>query len=924
MRKMIAVFTAICVLAVSAAAIDASAEEGKTFLNNNTEAGIRDLDEAEESEDNLLSNLTVADFYPRSSGVFWSEMGTGVTEIGTILTDGIRDISYGSNKWYVQNPDTENTSYVTYEFDGEKTINTIAIYAGRKDGGKATECVITENIEIFGYHNALGKWQKLIITDMQNSVDDTVSVPSQTILVCFNRYSFDKIKICFGTNGTGTYNSSRGSEFRIMEIEAYNRVREDSVDGGVYGEEEPPPGSDYGDFDYDTSKNILFGLPEEDISISSGECARKQALCDGQAESATGYGDTKWFVISPSQEEYVEFRLEEEKTVDKLIVCSGPDMAGDPDIVENLQLLYWAGDKFVPANGSEIWNNSSETCEVSFPPVISSRFRLLVKNTIRFRIREVRLEGPEITLENQTPEENSRIDNGTVNISFFLKADADDCSRVTVQVDDTEREATGTDGFYMSTAELSGSASHTAFIRVYNNKNEITFRKIFAFITLNMSKGMRSFNDLRGSAAQVDALKNMIPDFKLLVLETEVFENIGKGTGEEFVQQFSHMQDYPESEEGIIALYHDACEVLPMAAVNGAENEEEMISALNTFGRKLNINTEDFLSFSSDEKKQVCTNLLTFRRENGAFQSAEKFRQEFLNSSALTAYHNTYALLLPDLFEKYQDVCVITVEDIPAGMLNSVLFALKKSVVNHYTDIPDALKRAYVAVESGQKNSSSSGRGGGSSSLGRSTSGGMILNASDQTENESKGETVVSIPEGFSDLSGYEWASESILKLYRQGIVAGDGGGRFRCTNNVTRAEFVKMLVLALDLPVKSADCDFEDVTAGSWYYEPIAAAYSLGIVKGKDERCFMPEAGITREETAVIIYRALMVCDYGFSNIGEESVYTDQNRISDFAVDAVNMLSLNGLMQGSGGAFHPAEKLTRAEAAVAVARLIQ
>ena len=74
----------------------------------------------------------------------------------------------------------------------------------------------------------------------------------------------------------------------------------------------------------------------------------------------------------------------------------------------------------------------------------------------------------------------------------------------------------------------------------------------------------------------------------------------------------------------------------------------------------------------------------------------------------------------------------------------------------------------------------------------------------------------------------------------------------------------------------------------------------------------------------ATVIYRALLYCDYKFGVEGSELIYTDKNDISDFARIAITMLSANGLVKGDGELFYPGENLTRAEAAVAIARLIQ
>ncbi len=49
----------------------------------------------------------------------------------------------------------------------------------------------------------------------------------------------------------------------------------------------------------------------------------------------------------------------------------------------------------------------------------------------------------------------------------------------------------------------------------------------------------------------------------------------------------------------------------------------------------------------------------------------------------------------------------------------------------------------------------------------------------------------------------------------------------------------------------------FTDVKANAWYYDAVMKAYKAGIITGKGNHKFAPEDSITREEMAVMIYRA-------------------------------------------------------------------
>ena len=73
----------------------------------------------------------------------------------------------------------------------------------------------------------------------------------------------------------------------------------------------------------------------------------------------------------------------------------------------------------------------------------------------------------------------------------------------------------------------------------------------------------------------------------------------------------------------------------------------------------------------------------------------------------------------------------------------------------------------------------------------------------------------------FADLGEAKWAEESILALYEKNIVKGDGNN-FYPNNKVTRAEFLKMVVLFFELEKEDATLNFNDVKENDWYYDYI------------------------------------------------------------------------------------------------------
>jgi len=177
----------------------------------------------------------------------------------------------------------------------------------------------------------------------------------------------------------------------------------------------------------------------------------------------------------------------------------------------------------------------------------------------------------------------------------------------------------------------------------------------------------------------------------------------------------------------------------------------------------------------------------------------------------------------------------------------------------------------------------------------------------------------------FSDISNVKWAVEAIESLAARGVISGLGDGTFRPNNKVTRAEFIKMLMIALELESEEAECTFSDVEEGAWYYEPIAVAQKLGIVSGKGDGTFGVNDEILRQDMAVMIYRAARLIGIELGDSIDAEPFTDEAEISGYAKEAVVAMQKAGIINGMGdGRFAPKNNATRAEAAVIIYKLFE
>ncbi len=165
------------------------------------------------------------------------------------------------------------------------------------------------------------------------------------------------------------------------------------------------------------------------------------------------------------------------------------------------------------------------------------------------------------------------------------------------------------------------------------------------------------------------------------------------------------------------------------------------------------------------------------------------------------------------------------------------------------------------------------------------------------------------------DISG-SYAQKEIQSLVQQGIVNGYEDGTFRPDQAMTRAEFAKILSLALELKEKPESASsFNDVAAASWYNGYVGAITELGITEGTSPGTFSPDSPVTREELVVFFMRALALEKIA-SQLPANAELADLNKVSGWAQAAVSLAYkigfINGIEQNGAITFHPQDHAER------------
>lgn len=177
----------------------------------------------------------------------------------------------------------------------------------------------------------------------------------------------------------------------------------------------------------------------------------------------------------------------------------------------------------------------------------------------------------------------------------------------------------------------------------------------------------------------------------------------------------------------------------------------------------------------------------------------------------------------------------------------------------------------------------------------------------------------------FGDTASVDaWAGRAIEVIAAKGAINGRAEGVFDPAASVTRAEFAKMLVHALDLDNQTAKEKFADVNTGDWFAPFVAAASQVGIINGRSTTKFDPHATITRAEMATMVARALKSV-HGVSDVEDLdaalAAFSDAESISASLKAGVAFAADHGIVIGDEGKFAPNANSTRAQAAVIIYR---
>ena len=175
----------------------------------------------------------------------------------------------------------------------------------------------------------------------------------------------------------------------------------------------------------------------------------------------------------------------------------------------------------------------------------------------------------------------------------------------------------------------------------------------------------------------------------------------------------------------------------------------------------------------------------------------------------------------------------------------------------------------------------------------------------------------------FKDVDTGKWYHASIDYVLTHSIMNGVSGTSFAPNSNLTRGMLVQIL-FNLEGKPQSASAGFSDVKADAWYAKAVGWAAANKVVTGCADGTFRPDAAVTREQAAAILYRYAQSKGIDVS-AGEDTnilSYADALQASEYAIPALQWAVGAGVLNGKGGnLLAPTGTATRAEIAAIMQR---
>lgn len=189
--------------------------------------------------------------------------------------------------------------------------------------------------------------------------------------------------------------------------------------------------------------------------------------------------------------------------------------------------------------------------------------------------------------------------------------------------------------------------------------------------------------------------------------------------------------------------------------------------------------------------------------------------------------------------------------------------------------------------------------------------------------------SVIYNPRTFTDTQTH-WAKDDINDMASRMIISGVTSDLFEPNSSITRAEFIAIIVSGLGLKSGTGINPFNDVKSSEWYTPFVETAFDYGIISGYSDDVFGPMDTLTREQSITIITRAMTITNLTVNFEGDElkellATFSDSNQFASWSKESLASCIKTGIVLAKDGkTLAPLDKITRAEVAVMIKRLLE
>ena len=178
----------------------------------------------------------------------------------------------------------------------------------------------------------------------------------------------------------------------------------------------------------------------------------------------------------------------------------------------------------------------------------------------------------------------------------------------------------------------------------------------------------------------------------------------------------------------------------------------------------------------------------------------------------------------------------------------------------------------------------------------------------------------------FRDVFRGDWFYYDVRYVCENGLMNGTSKNLFSPSSAVTRGMLVTILYRLENEPRCFGGVTFPDVAPGAYYEKAVIWASQNSIVSGYTDGTFRPDAPVTREQLASILYRYTRYrgLDVSAGETADLSGYADVRAISDYALPAMRWACGAGILQGSNGKLQPSGLATRSQLAAMLHRYLK